>query len=240
MFIDESGEVNINNPDPRFNIFVLCGVMFREDHYKTFNQRFIELKIKYFGNEQVIFHSIKMRNKNNAFKIFQNPELLEQFYIDIGKIFTESEYCVISCVVDKDTYKLKYPEKNHAYEDSLKFLCERGIYRLGRSNEHSLHICLEKRQNRKDSYLKKYYTNFLKYGTNYVSTNEFRICESKLHFRGKNENVNGLQFADLCAYPIARKKLSPDTAQPTFDLFENKFYCNMWGEYKGFGLKTFP
>jgi hypothetical protein len=37
MFIDESGEANVTNTDPRFNIFVLCGVIFREDDYLKSN-----------------------------------------------------------------------------------------------------------------------------------------------------------------------------------------------------------
>ena len=242
MFIDESGEASITNPDPRFNIFVLCGIVFREDAYKVFDESFKSLKNKFFGNTDIIFHSVEMRKKQDAYKIFQDEKVMSEFYIDIGKIFRECEYCVISCVVNKEKYKERYPEKNHAYEDSLTFLCERGISLIGgKKNSHTLHICLEKREKRKDSQLRKYYTDFRRYGTQYVSTNDFGICHPLLHFRRKNENVNGLQFADLIAYPIARKSLSPDKPQPTFDLFENKFYHNHFtGSYNGLGLKRFP
>jgi len=241
FFLDESGEANITKPDPRFNIFVLCGIVFREDHYTEFDKEFKLLKQKYFGNTDIIFHSIKMRNKNDAFKIFQDDTILQNFYIDIGKIFINCSYKVIACVVNKEKYKERYPNKNHAYEESLMFLCERGIGLLGKKNKwRTLHICLEKREKTKNSALKKYYTNFVKYGTEYISTDEFKICNPLLHFRGKEENVNGLQLADLCAYPIARKFLSPEKPQPTFDIFEDKIYCNSFGKYKGYGLKHFP
>lgn len=47
-------------------------------------------------------------------------------------------------------------------------------------------------------------------------------------------------MADLCAYPIARKSLTPESPQPTFDLFEKKFFCNQRGNYNGLGIKRFP
>ncbi len=241
IFIDESGEANITNPDPRFNIFVLCGVVFREDHYRLFDNAFKELKRKYFGNEEVVFHSIKMRNRKGPFKIFQDYKVQSEFYVDIDKIFKEEVYKIISCVVDKDKYKKVYPDRNFAYEDSLTFLCERSISLIGRGNrENSLHFCLEKRESKKDTQLKKLYTKIVRYGTQYKSTSDFKVCHPNLFFRGKEQNINGLQFADLCAYPIARKALSPDKEQPTYNLFENKIYCNFFGKKEGFGLKYFP
>lgn len=240
MFIDESGEANIKIPDPRFNIFVLCGIIFREDKYNIFNEQMKDLKKKFFNTEEIVFHSFEMRGKKGIFKIFKEPEIMRSFYIDIGKVFTECEYRIIACVINKEMYKSKYSYKNHAYEDSLTFMCERAIRYIGVNSGNTLYLCLEKRDKRKDVVLKKHYTDFIRYGTQYLSTKACEMCHPKLHFRGKQENINGLQFADLCAYPIARKHLSPTNAQPTFDLLKNKFCCNTMGDYDGIGLKKFP
>jgi hypothetical protein len=241
MFIDESGEANITNPDPRFNIFVLCGIIFREDHYILFNDHMNAIKMKYFGSHDVVFHSIKMRNFKGIFKIFQDKSILNNFYTDIDELFNNNEYRIISCVVNKEKYKEKYPSKNQAYEDSLMFLCERGLYHIGDGyTDLSFYLCLEKRGKGKDACLKKYYTNFIKYGTTYVGTHKFKTCHNKLHFRDKKENVNGLQFADLCAYPVARKFLSPERIQPTYEILKNKILCGSGGRLTGYGLKHFP
>ncbi|MCB0746793.1 MAG: DUF3800 domain-containing protein [Ignavibacteriae bacterium] len=241
VFIDETGEANINNPDPRYNIFVLCGVIFREDHYNDFDLALRKLKSKHFGSEDVILHSYTMRNKKGIFKIFQDDEILNNFYVDIGNIFTVHSYRVISCIVDKESYKKKYPNRNYAYEDSLTFLCERAMSCIGKGHKNqTLHFCLEKRGKSKDRDLKKLYTQILKYGTDYKSTNDFKVCHPNLFFRAKNQNINGLQLADLCAYPIARSIMTPDVPQPTYDLFENKIYCSFFGRKKGYGLKHFP
>ncbi|MGE5944077.1 MAG: DUF3800 domain-containing protein [Flavobacteriales bacterium] len=241
VFIDETGEANIDNPDPRYNVFVLCGILFREDHYNAFDLALKELKVKHFGSDEVVLHSYTMRKNNGVFKIFQDKQKLLNFYKDIEVIFKNHEYYVISSIVDKVKYKEKYPSKNHAYEDSLTFLCERAMSCIpnGQKNQ-ALHFCLEKRGNKKDRDLKKLYTRILRFGTDYKSTSDFKVCHPNLFFRGKNQNINGLQFADLCAYPIARKILSPKNPQPTYDLFENKIYCNWLGTKKGYGLKFFP
>lgn len=241
VFIDESGEANMHNPDPRFNIFVLCAIVFREDHYEAFNRALKELKRKYFGNEDTVFHSIKMRSRKGAFTIFQDDQIQQAFYGDIKQIFTQQSYTVLSCIVNKDEYKRRYQFKNHAYEDALKFICERAINLTDKTNKNNvLHFCLEKRGSNKDVQLKKYYTHFVTFGTEFMSTDDFRKCHPKLWFRGKEQNINGLQFADLCAYPIARKTLSPDRPQPTYDLFESKIYSNWRGNKIGWGLKHFP
>ena len=242
MFIDESGEANITNPDPRFNIFVLCGVIFREDCYHTFNQRFKDIKNNIFGKEDIVFHSVEMRPKKGVFKIFLDKGILDNFYLEIDDILKNCDYHIISCVVNKEKYKMVYPEKNHAYEDALTFICERGIHLMGSKNRQNvLHFCLEKRGKSKDAQIKKYYTRFLKYGTQYVSTYDFQLCHPHLHFRGKDENINGLQLADLVAYPIARKILSPEKPQLTFNIFEEKLYCGSnTRSYIGWGIKHFP
>jgi len=241
VFIDETGEANVSKPDPRFNVFVLCGILFREDHYDDFNNQMKNLKVKYFGNEDVVFHSYHMRNKLGVFKIFQDSKTLANFYEDIGNIFVNCKYKVVACIVDKEGYKKIYPKLNYAYEDSLKFLCERFISCLGNVTQiNSLHFCLEKRGERKDRELKKLYTKIVKYGTNYKSTQDFKVCHPRLFFRGKNQNINGLQFSDLCAYPIARKVLSPDKPQPTYQLFKNKIFRGPFGQRRGYGLKFFP
>ena len=241
VFIDESGEANVINVDPRFNIFVLCGVIFREDHYKVFDENLNKLKIKHFGDENIILHSYEMRKNIGAFKIFQDKNVLSAFYKDIELIFTEHSYKVIASIVHKEEYRKRYPDENFAYEQSLKFLCERSMSLIGKGHKNNtLHFCLEKRGERKDRSLKKSYTRIHRFGTDYKSTSDFQVCHPTLFFRGKTQNINGLQLADLCAYPIARRILSPKKNQPTYELFKSKLYRNRFGIVKGYGLKHFP
>ena len=43
-------------------------------------------------------------------------------------------------------------------------------------------------------------------------------------FRNKRENINGLQLADLVAYPIARNVIEPNRANPSFSILEPKIF----------------
>jgi len=240
MFLDESGEACIKTSDPRFNVFVLCGVIFKEDSYDLFNSQFDKLKIKYFGSADVVFHSIKMRKPEGIFRKLKG-DILDNWYIDIGKILSEADYKIISCVIDKDKYRTKYPHKNLAYEESLTFVCERAIRLIGkRQHEGILHFCLEKRNPDKDTQLRKTYSKFVRFGTDFVNTSDFKVCNPTLHFRSKSKNTNGLQLADLCAYPIARKFLTPDKEQKTYSIIEKKFYRSWYGKAEGCGLKYYP
>jgi hypothetical protein len=74
VFIDETGEANINTTDTRLNIFILCGILFREDHYNTFDEEFKKIKLKFRGNTYIIFHSYEMRKQVGALKIFQSSK----------------------------------------------------------------------------------------------------------------------------------------------------------------------
>jgi hypothetical protein len=238
MFLDESGDAS-TNPDPRYNVFVLCGVLFREDHYATFDNELKNVKIKIFNDPDVVFHSYEMRKQTGPFRVFKDKAVLMSFYDEIGKILTKQNYTIIACIVNKAAYSKKYPDKNQVYEDALMFICERAISFVGKKSNNTIHFCLEKRGN-KDRLLKSYYTDFVKYGTEYYSTADFKRCHPQLYFRGKDKHVNGLELADLCAFPIGIKELHPDREQKTYDLIKNKFSKSFWGKIEGIGLKRFP
>lgn len=241
MFIDESGEACVLNNDPRFNAFVLCAVIFREDHYQIFDNEMKRLKSDVFGDPEIVFHSYHMRAKKGDFVILKDLELQARFYERIGEIFKHQQYTVIACVINKDSYKERYPETNQAYEESLKFICERSILNVSRkSKSDTIHICLEQRQKGKDALLKKHYTRFRRYGTDYVSTEDFQMLSERLTFRGKNNRINGLEFADLCAYPIAKASMNPDIIQPTYEAFKHRINCDYRGKIEGIGIKRFP
>jgi hypothetical protein len=53
----------------------------------------------------------------------------------------------------------------------------------------------------------------------------------------KKQNINGLQLADLIAYPIARYCMDKDRANPAFDIIKSKIYAR---GSKRYSLKIFP
>jgi hypothetical protein len=240
MFVDESGEASMKGEDVNYNVFVLCGVLFSEKSYEEFKIKFNDLKTKFFNDTKVILHSSKIRKQAGVFKILIDEDTRRAFFEDLNKIILSSNFQIISCIIDKPRYKLKYPLRDTAYEESLKFMCERSVFCLRKEDSVSkLIVCLEKRGSQ-DSIIRNYYTKFISDGTGQMSSFEMRKCAKKLEFRDKKDNINGLQLADLIAYPIGKQHLDPVKGHQSFEVFKCKFYKSNTGDINRFGLKKFP
>ncbi|CAM1356722.1 DUF3800 domain-containing protein [Tenacibaculum ascidiaceicola] len=241
VFIDESGDASMKNNDPRHNVFVLGAVLFDERSYLNFDEMLKNLKLKYFNCSDVILHSYEMRKSLGVFEIFKDKKVLMNFYVDIENLLRNSNYVIISSIIDKEKYKSRYKGVDEVYEDCLKFIVERSMSCINASNKrNSLFFCVEKRGKKKDLSLRKSYTEIVRFGTDYKSTSDFLVCNPKLFFRGKNQNINGLQLADLIAYPIARKSIHPELEQKTYNVIQDKIFANKYGKKEGWGLKYFP
>ena len=74
-------------------------------------------------------------------------------------------------------------------------------------------------------------------GTAYVSSLRLSNYSLSISFKDKKENINGLQLADLTAYPIARYVIEPERANTAFELISSKIYSK---NGKRYGLKIYP
>ena len=240
MFVDESGDASVQSIDTSFNTFILCGVLISEASYSIFDIACKELKMKYFETDEVIFHLSKMRAKKGVFKIFQAPAVLANFLVDFHELLTNTDFKIISVLINKPAYIIKYPQRNSVYQEALKFMCERSVFCLRKEDIVKKFFIFMEQRDSQDIFIKKYYTANISNGTPFMSRMEMRVCEPFLNFRKKKANINGLQLADICAYPIGRKHLSPDTINPLYDIVHSKFYKSNSGEHIGYGLKIYP
>jgi hypothetical protein len=85
--------------------------------------------------------------------------------------------------------------------------------------------------------LSEHYNDVYSRGTYFVKPERIASYNARLRFISKRDNINGLQLADLIAYPIARNMIEPKRANLAFEVFENKFYSDGGKRY---GLKQFP
>ncbi|HMG16242.1 MAG TPA: DUF3800 domain-containing protein [Saprospiraceae bacterium] len=74
-------------------------------------------------------------------------------------------------------------------------------------------------------------------GTGFVAPQRLKDYWLMINFKSKKENINGIQLADLIAYPIARYVIEPNRANPAFEQLEPKIYSK---NGKRYGLKIFP
>jgi len=173
-------------------------------------------------------------------KILFDLDLKSSFYKQINQVIAHSKYTIFASGIRKDEYIKTYGRlSNDVYELALSFIIERTVFYLDdlKVSEKQLDIVIEKRGSKEDKKLDEHFQRLLARGTGYVSAERLKALNLKIKFVDKKENINGLQMADLLAYPIARYVIDQDRANPAFDQLENKFYKKRGKRY---GLKVFP
>jgi hypothetical protein len=65
LYIDECGDQNLENFNPEFPIFTLCGVLVSRENRKKLEAAFNAFKQEFWGNEEVIIHSRDIRRCKN-------------------------------------------------------------------------------------------------------------------------------------------------------------------------------
>ena len=240
LYIDESGDHGLVNLDMDFPVFLLCGILISEENYQLIRNEFNKIKRKFWKNKEVIFHSRDIRKCDKEFQILFDMEIKKQFYVQINSIVENSEYQIIASAINKEKYIKTYGKlSNDVYELALSFIMERAVFCLDevKNGTKQLEVVIEKRGKKEDKKLDEHFQRLLSRGTNYVSTQRFREMKTAIVFKSKKENINGLQLADLVAYPTARYVIEPNRANPAFEVFKDKIYTK---NNKRYGLKIFP
>ncbi len=240
LFIDESGDHGLTMVNPDFPVFLLCGVLIANDNYEKTRTDINALKTSIWGNKLVILHSRDIRKCEKEFSKLFDIEIKKDFYNRINTIMSENNYIIIASAIRKDDYIKRFGRlSNDVYELALSFIIERAIFFLDDIKEENkeLEIVIERRGTIEDKKLGEHFQRLLSRGTGYV--NAARLTDYKLSivFKDKRENINGLQLADLIAYPVARYVIDPERANPAFEIIEPKIYAK---GSKRYGLKVFP
>jgi hypothetical protein len=240
LFIDESGDHGLTNLDPSFSVFLLCGIITNEHDYEILRKNMNNIKQHFWQKKEVIFHSRDIRKWQNEFQILLNPYVRTDFYNQVNQLIQHSNYTIIASAIDKDLYIKNYGKlSNDVYELALSFVIEQAIFCLDTiiDKNRKLEIVIEKRGKKEDQKLAEHFQRLQARGTGFISAEQLTDLDISIIFKDKKENINGLQLADLIAYPTAKYVLEPNRANPAFDLFENKFYSK---NGKRYGLKKIP
>ncbi len=163
-----------------------------------------------------------------------------EFYKKLDSAIVGNPFTVISSVIKKEEYIKKYGKlRTDVYEIALSFIVERTIFYLDSIGNTitKLYFIIEKRGKKEDSELKYHFDRLKQIGTYYVTPKRLNNYNIDIAFRNKRQNINGLQLADLVAYPIARYVGDKERANPAFDIIKPEIYSEGSNMY---GLKEFP
>jgi hypothetical protein len=239
FFIDESGDHGLKKLNHEFPVFLLCGILVNEEAYYRIRESFNSIKNQFWGNTNVIFHSRDIRKCEKEFVTLLDSKVKNQFYDELNWSMIQNEFTVFASAINKKEYVAIFGElHNDIYEQALTAVFNQiFMYLLNKHTETVINVIIEKRGKKEDRKLEEHFKLLRNLGTEMFSAEQIANCNLSIQFRNKKENNNGLQLADLTAYPIARFILNPEYSNLSFEIIEKKIFKQ---DGKLFGLRIIP
>jgi hypothetical protein len=256
MYVDEGGNADLQSSDnPNHRFLSLTGVIVELNYIRDIlHPRFESLKNKYFHphpDDPVIFHRTEMVNKINHFRVLEDRLINENFDKELLELLSQLDYTVITICIDKKRHRDVYTAWRYdPYHYCLMILLERYIFFLEQNNAKGDLMC-ESRGGNEDTKLKASYERLWDNGTDYITNDRFQnvLTSRQLKIKPKNNNISGLQLADILAHPSRKEILSENSkkigelktelapfASKIIKVLQNKYYQKN-GEIAGFGKK---
>ncbi|MBU0513923.1 MAG: DUF3800 domain-containing protein [Proteobacteria bacterium] len=244
MFVDETGDHNMQSIDPNYSVFGLVGCVFERAYYRAVARPMVDaFKVRFFGASDIVLHSRDIRKHQGVFAFLGDSKRKIEFYEALNDMMRQLDFTILAVVILKsDHLRLYGQQAQHPYHLALSFIVERYerlVQRLG-GGASTGYVLAESRGEKEDRLLKDEYQRLSSSGTYYQGLGNI----TGLWMRKKEDNIVGLQVADLVAYPIAVKTLRPGLTQKSFDvLFESGKIDgrpSAPSRILGYGLKVFP
>jgi len=237
IYVDESGDHGLQSVDPTYPLFVLTFCVFEKKYYShVVTPTLRMLKFSTFGHDMVILHERDIRRKTSSFSSL-NKEQREQFLATVTHLIGQTDFTLISVVIDKFKFKKNGPIETHIYHLAMQLGLEK-VYQFIQSRDQKdrlTHIIFEARGRTEDIALELEFQRVC---------NRYNSLQVQLPFKiiiaNKQTNSEGLQFADMIARPIGISVLRPKQPNRAIEILEKKFYQNEKGEKLGHGLYLYP
>jgi hypothetical protein len=239
MFLDESGDHNLENIDPNYPVFVLGGVIVDRTYARTVIQsRVQQLKRDFFGRDDIILHTGDIVRAQKDFASLKDAGLKDRFIEALTLMMQELDYTVVACVIQKPAYAAKRGTNAvDVYRYSIEILVERFCDEIGAIEDGGM-IFAETRRADLDHDLNLAWEQLKRTGTRFVGSNVIDARIVDLSLKDKRLNIAGLQLADLVVLPIGRAILGKPT-QADWTVVESKLR-RIDGNYWGPGLVVLP
>lgn len=205
LYIDESGSPDPNHPDKNYTI---SGVIIRKYQCEELKIKADQIKFKYWGKTDIVFHSREIGKAIGNFSILKDKKIAKDFYKDLMMLINSVNYKLIIVSINKD--KLSKPHQKANYIQSIAF--EALIkYFLHFLDEEKLHgqIFMETSGGH-DIELHKKFTSFLSHGIDSIAGKTVRDLLTSISFVNKNNHDIETQIADIFAYPATQHFLDKE------------------------------
>lgn len=247
LFLDESGDHSLAKVDAQYPMFVLCGCVFDEaEHDVRATDLMNGFKEQLFGRTDIILHTTDFCRNQKGFEQMQDHQFRKKFFAGLEDLVRQIEFKVVACALRKAEHAAKYDlAAIDPYLLSLTIVIERFIFECDRRGTDGI-LVVESRNSILDNALELAFLNLKIQGTYYVRGTRIKDRVKNLAFKGKQQNITGLQLADVLATPIGRHVLGKatyaeySTGEDFFKVIETKFRRDATGNYVGPGLVVLP
>ena len=241
VFLDESGDHNLQVIDPLYPVFVLGGVLVDEEYAAgRLEQDLRDFKRDVFGREDLILHTADMTRNRRGFESLIGPARRARFYEALNALVRSAPIEVLACAVRKPEYVRRHGvSAADPYTVGLRVLVEQLCHAVGDVAAGG-RIVAERRGPELDRQIDLAWEALQLQGAGEVTPATIRDRLVGLEHRHKHENVAGLQLADLVVSPIGRYLIGK-ASHDDFRIVEEKFRRRpTTGDYAGVGLTVLP
>ncbi len=240
LFLDESGDHNLSVIDPQYPMFVLGGVIMDQAYAEgPLTDAMNAFKREMFGRTDIVLHTADITRNRNGFERLQDPLFRKRFCECLNSLMSDLRYTVVACAIRKNDHLARYGVAAlDPYLLSLDVLVERFCFDIGRIAGRGV-IVAEKRDPTLDRQLELAWLNLKIQGTHYLRATVVEQRIVALNLRAKQDNIAGLQLADLVVSPIGRHLLGkPDNDD--WRIVNSKLRRSRAGKVEGYGLVVLP
>lgn len=173
VYIDESGDHNLSSIDDKYPVFVLVFCVF---HKKYYSEKIVpaiqQFKFRHFGHDCIVLHEHEIRKRQNAFSILNTQDIYNTFINNLSGVISNSDFILISCVVDKIKMKQNDKHEGDIYHIALEQCLDSLYLLLEQKNQSNLctHLVVESRNTKDNRELELAFLRYCK-GNNHKKYN---------------------------------------------------------------------
>lgn len=222
LYLDETGV-----PNPKvvyFPYFILSGVLVNRFQNEYLKIRADQVKFKYWGHTNIVFHSREIGRRENDFSILKNPKIEVDFHDDLVNFLTKNDIKSVVVAVNKKLAAENGWNEKAIYENAADEIIKFFIAFLEKKQSRG-QIIIESANTIKDIAFLKKYSYYLSNGLAPLNLTPLDVKNrlTSISFVSKRNFDIETQIADLLAYPAGYKCMCEDGLKEIIqDSYEDK------------------
>lgn len=248
IFVDECGAHSLKAKE-KFGAFCLAAIIVADENLREIDRKWKRWKRGHLGSAAKVVHEPDIRRGSNSFWCSGDAAKRQRAVTALDRILGRLDFAAVVCVVHRAHYVEEVGKQaldeslpDHSYLMTMHFIVERLAMALhGQFKGARGRLVVESRGPAEDAKIQYEFARLFLDGTSYISASWIRrqFCPG-IEFRTKEENVTGLQLADLLARPCGEKVLDPMSIPDRWKVFREKLCPDTETEHSILGLKIVP